>query len=208
MVCTCCHRLHREQSPPQPGQGLRLLLPFPADSPLPSLTFAEPLELFLLPPQVLSGHLWEHRACHTPVAQLPASPVAPCPPGPAGLSPGPCRMLRPTGTAARGRQQPRGQPGLRGAGPGWRCRGSRRGWGRAAAGRGGSPGSPMNLMAASCRGSCGLCRYGRAWRRCSAARLLSSASCRERRQGRVRAGSAPLPGAARAWPQPPQPAQP
>ena len=45
-----------------------------------------------------------------PAAQLPASvaasPVATRPPGPAGLSPGPCRTLRPKGTAARGRQQP------------------------------------------------------------------------------------------------------
>ena len=45
------------------------------------------------------------------------------------------------GTAARGRQRPRGQAGLQGPGPGSRCRGSSRGWGRAAAGRGGAPGS-------------------------------------------------------------------
>ena len=109
-----------------------------------------------------------------PVAQLPdsagtASPVATRPPGPAGLSLGPCRTLRPKGTAARGRQQHREQPRLRGARPGRRCRGSRWGWGRAVVEQGGNLGSPMNLMAASRRGSCGLHRYGRAWRRCSIA---------------------------------------
>ena len=123
--------------------------PVPADSPLPSLTLTDDLQLFLLPPQVAPGHPCEHRACHS-------------------------------------------------------C--SRQGWGRAVAGWGGSPGSPMNLMAASRRGSCGLCRYGRARRRCSAARLLSCASCREWWQGRVGPGSAPLPATARAQPRPPLPA--
>ncbi|XP_037982184.1 translation initiation factor IF-2-like [Motacilla alba alba] len=82
-----------------------------------------------------------------PAAQLPASgaagAVATRPAGPAGLSPGPCRTLPPQGTAARGRQQRRARAGLHGAGPGRRCRGCRRGRGRAAAGWGGSPGSGL-----------------------------------------------------------------
>ena len=55
---------HREQSPPHPGQGLQLLLPAPAASPLPSLTSVDQLQLFLLPPQVSPAEPCKHRACH------------------------------------------------------------------------------------------------------------------------------------------------
>ena len=131
--------LHREQSPRQLEEGLQFLLPAPAASPLPSLTFAESLELFFLLPQVLPGHPWEHRARHGPSGTAPCprhcSPVATRPGAPAGLSPGPCRMLTPKGTAARaaGAPQRRARMALPGqqAGLGPNCAG---------AGRGGSPG--------------------------------------------------------------------
>lgn len=53
----------------------------------------------------------------------------------------------------------------------------------------------MNLMAASRMDSCGLCKYGRVWRRYSSALLLRSASWRERKgmEGRVGADSPPAP---------------
>ena len=46
-------------------------LPAAAVSPLPSLTAADQLELFLLPPQVPPGHPCEHRACHGPGGTAP-----------------------------------------------------------------------------------------------------------------------------------------
>ena len=139
-------RPRREQSPPQPGQGLQLPPPAPADGRLHSLTLADELELFLLAPQVPPGDAWEHRACSRPQRRSSLSAALPALRphallAPAGLSPGPRRIPTPEGTAARGRWQPRGQAGLHGPWPGSRCLpGQQPGLGPGCGGAGRGPG--------------------------------------------------------------------
>lgn len=131
-----------------PWPGVAALPPAaPADSPLPSLTLAEGLELFLLPHHEHPGDPWEHRACHGAGGTTPCQRR--CQPAlwPHALLPRQGSALRPPD--ARGHDRERAAAAPRTGCPACRCRG----WEGARA-----RGSPMSLMAACRRAFCGLSR--------------------------------------------------
>lgn len=111
--CPCYPSSAHGAEPSAAGTGIVALPPHPADTAHPHSPSRMSWGSSCCPFIVLPEDPWQHRACCGPRRHTgpcvphtgTASPEATRPPPPAGLSPGPCHILLPKGTAAREWQQ-------------------------------------------------------------------------------------------------------